>query len=128
GAGVTLLQRLHQPAPAPSSLVPELPEGWDELVASCLKPQREQRYSDAGQALSAFAGLWLDAPAERPRRCRLSIEPSNDAEPAPSGRRALDTLPLDALALDVLALEPTPEARTGTRTPTPRTHPATAAL
>jgi eukaryotic-like serine/threonine-protein kinase len=89
GSGATLLQRLHQVAPAPSSLVAELPEAWDELVQRCLKLQPGERYPDAGGVLAAFDGLWLDAPAaERARR-----DGSQSSEPPLSTRRLIDTLP-----------------------------------
>jgi len=75
GSGATLLQRLHQVAPAPSSLVAPLPEGWDQLVQHCLKLQPGERYQDAGEVLAAFDGLWLDAPAPLSARRRLDPLP-----------------------------------------------------
>ena len=89
GSGATLLQRLRQVAPAPSSLVAELPDGWDELVQRCLKLQPSERYRDAGGVLAAFEELLLDAPAgERPRP-----DGSPSSEPPLSARRLIDTLP-----------------------------------
>ena len=101
GSGITLLQRLHQVAPAPSSLVPELPAGWDELVQRCLKLQRGERYRDAGMVLSAFEELWLDAPASE----RAERDAGRGPGPAQSGRRPKDTRPLATSALETPALE-----------------------
>jgi tetratricopeptide (TPR) repeat protein/tRNA A-37 threonylcarbamoyl transferase component Bud32 len=41
--------RMEQPPPPPRSVVPEIPEALDHLVARCLEPDREKRYQTSAE-------------------------------------------------------------------------------
>jgi tRNA A-37 threonylcarbamoyl transferase component Bud32 len=50
----TALQRLHNTAPQPSSLRPELDPYWDRLVLRCLQRAADQRFGSAREVLSVL--------------------------------------------------------------------------
>lgn len=62
---------ISRPIPSLRSLVPELPEGLENVVATCLTRERELRYADVAElalALKPWAGTGAEAHAERIRR------------------------------------------------------------
>jgi serine/threonine protein kinase len=65
-----MLKRLKHPAPAPSSVRPEIGRTLDEFVLTCLSRDPRRRYADAGTALAAFELAVRDAvlPPRRRRR------------------------------------------------------------
>lgn len=102
GKGVmeTLMQVIHQPAPALRSLVPDAPEDLGTIVAKCLEKSPAQRY----QSADALAEE-LDALLER--------RPIT-ARPRPGYIRALHWLqqvPLVAALMGRRLVEPTPQHR-----------------
>jgi hypothetical protein len=51
------VQRLHKPAPRPSTLLKGLPGEWDELVGACLERQAANRLPNAGAVLRRLAAF-----------------------------------------------------------------------
>lgn len=65
------LARLHQPAPAPSSLVPSLERGWDEMTRCCLERDPARRFARTEDVIRALEGLTRGQSAQgRLRRLR----------------------------------------------------------
>lgn len=80
---------MQRPVPTLRSLIPDLPEGLEEVVATCLTREPEQRYEDVAAlaaALKPWAGAGAAARAEHIRRI-LSRPP----EPAVEVSASLDT-------------------------------------
>jgi serine/threonine-protein kinase len=91
GASLPAVYRavMQRPVPTLRSLVPELPEALDHVVATCLTREREQRYADVAElalALRPWAGPAGEARAEHIRRI-LSRPP----EPTTEVSAALDS-------------------------------------
>jgi predicted Ser/Thr protein kinase len=55
--GMVGFRKLHEPAPAPSSVVPSLPDGFDALIARCLALEPRDRFASAGELLDALRRL-----------------------------------------------------------------------
>jgi hypothetical protein len=66
------MRRLTQKAPAPSSLVPELPAAWDELVLHCLERDVSRRFASSEEVAAALEALAHPSAvvARRPQRRR----------------------------------------------------------
>ncbi len=97
GDGVmqTLMQVIHQPAPSLKSLVPDVPDDLDTIVAKCLEKLPEDRYRTA-TALADELDAFLD---ERPIKAR----------PRPLVTRVrnwLEQVPLIAAVLGRRVIEP----------------------
>lgn len=97
GDGVmqTLMQVIHQPAPSLKSLVPDVPDDLDTIVAKCLEKLPEDRYRTA-TALAEELDAFLD---ERPIKAR----------PRPLVTRVrnwLEQVPLIAAVLGRRVIEP----------------------
>lgn len=102
GEGVmqTLMQVIHQPAPSLKSLVPDVPDDLDTIVAKCLEKLPEDRYRTA-TALAEELDAFLD---ERPIKAR----------PRPLVTRVrnwLEQVPLIAAVLGRRVIEPSPHHR-----------------
>jgi eukaryotic-like serine/threonine-protein kinase len=57
----------RDPAPAPSSLVPSLPRGFDALIARCLEKEPGARYATCRELLAAIDALAGGSAPARPR-------------------------------------------------------------
>jgi serine/threonine protein kinase len=68
--GSVLYERLTKPAPAPSSVCPEVPARVDSIVLRCLNRVPEERFATADQILEA-----LDAPAASPSVTEIAASP-----------------------------------------------------
>ncbi|MEY2936180.1 MAG: hypothetical protein RL033_6929, partial [Pseudomonadota bacterium] len=66
------MRRLTQKAPAPSSLVPDLPAAWDELVLHCLERDVSRRFASSEEVAAALEALAHPSAvvARRPQRRR----------------------------------------------------------
>jgi serine/threonine-protein kinase len=79
-AAAVALARLHEAPPPPSSVVDDLPDGIDELVASALARDPAKRYASAAAMAAAIREWWrshraagaLADPRRRAARARLS--------------------------------------------------------
>jgi hypothetical protein len=107
--GMVGFRKLHEPAPAPSSVVPSLPDGFDALIARCLALEPRDRFASAGELLDALRRL-----ARRDHR-RVAIGPVGvgGAVGACGARRSPPPPPSPML-------NPTPEAGAATATATVR--------
>lgn len=81
-AGETLPQIyravMHRALPSIRSLVPELPEGLEHVVATCLTRERELRFADAAEVAAALRPWAGPAAVERIERiCRI-VEAARD--------------------------------------------------
>jgi len=52
----TVFKRVQEDAPSPREIVPELDEGWEEVILRCLERQPEDRYADAQEIIRALDG------------------------------------------------------------------------
>ena len=57
-----MFQHLNQPPPRPSTKVPDLPAGFDEVIATALAKRPEQRYGSAGALAAASRRALEPAP------------------------------------------------------------------
>jgi serine/threonine protein kinase len=62
---INALERLQKRAPAPSSVNPSVPSGFDAVVGRCLRRVPEERYQSAAEVLAALDAL-RDAPPTTP--------------------------------------------------------------
>jgi serine/threonine-protein kinase len=72
---------MHQPIPSIRRTVPELPEGLDQVVATCLTREREKRYlnvADLAVALAPFAPTGAHDRIDRIRRVVEGVRESAD--------------------------------------------------
>ena len=61
--------RMEQPPPPPRSVLPEIPEALDRLVARCLEPDREKRYQTSAELAADLERLDENGvPIPLPRR------------------------------------------------------------
>jgi serine/threonine protein kinase/tetratricopeptide (TPR) repeat protein len=61
--------RMEQPPPPPRSVLPEIPEALDQLVARCLEPDREKRYQTSAELAADLERLDENGvPIPLPRR------------------------------------------------------------
>lgn len=63
------LSRLHQTAPSPSSIRPELDTAWDSITRRCLEREPQHRFASVEELAAAIEVLGRDtAPRRAPRR------------------------------------------------------------
>lgn len=82
------MRRLTQRAPAPSSVVPDLPAAWDELVLRCLERDVSKRFAsteEVAAALEALAHPSAVVAKRQPRRHRLLLAAAATAVAALAG-------------------------------------------
>jgi tRNA A-37 threonylcarbamoyl transferase component Bud32 len=128
------LSRLRERAPAPSQLVPGLPQAWDAVVGRCLERQPERRFARVEEIASTLEALlggkrkplrpWLLAAAGAgavgllamvPGGLRLMRGAGSAATTAPSERGAAERVASAGLArADSLAVPPAPAAPSST--------------
>ena len=77
--GAKLWAHMHEPAPAPSRLRPDLAPSMDAVVARALAKDPADRFGSAGElgraAMDAARDTRADAPAARPPRCTTTSAP-----------------------------------------------------
>ncbi|MFP2924713.1 serine/threonine-protein kinase [Pyxidicoccus sp. 3LG] len=67
GVLAAAVKRLHEPPPAPRTLVPELAPVWDEVLLRCLARAPDERFATATEAVMALRGGAESSPARKRR-------------------------------------------------------------
>jgi len=99
------LKHKSLPPPDPASLNPLIPFELRRLILKCLEKDRDKRFSNAGEFLSALHRIEEEIPtAERALPEPVQAEKSATLVPAPKKRRLLPVVVAASLALAVLAV------------------------
>jgi serine/threonine protein kinase len=73
---------MHQPVLSIRSLLPELPEGLEQVVATCLTRERERRYANVAELAAALGPYAGEAASDRVARIRRVVDGVSDSADA----------------------------------------------
>lgn len=97
-----VMQHVNSPTPEPSSLIPDIPWGLQEVIMKAMAKAPEERFSSAGEMAAALRAVDLSATSSRPAAAVVPPAPSMD-HPTPAKTEVM--VPATATAV---APSPTP--------------------
>lgn len=93
---------MHRSIPGLRSLMPELPQALDDVIATCLTRERELRYADVAElatALLAHGGPSAEARVTRIQRIVASCNEPRNESPAGASRATVDEVATSAIRI-----------------------------